>query len=161
MGTSAIRPATETDITALQQLLTLPGVGPSVFGRLVSREEVCVSVEGEMAFSRQGYGRTFVCGGTGADGEPRALAGYAAHIGGELSFAVHPACRRRGYGRALIGHAARHAFGQGTDMLTAEVVRENLSSARLLESLGFCLVGILSHRRHRPGAIVLRYRLYR
>jgi len=154
-----IRTASPDDASALEALLARPDVAPSVFGRPVSLDEVCLSVACEIAIAGTGGGHTFVCEGRSDDGAPLPVAGYAATIGGELSFAVHPACRRRGYGRHLVGHAIRHAFAHGIAVVTAEVVRDNAASARLLESLGFRRVG-LAGSRHRPGAVLLRYRLH-
>jgi ribosomal-protein-alanine N-acetyltransferase len=74
-----------------------------------------------------------------------------------LTLAVHPACRRRGVGRALLEAAAREAMARGARALYLEVSEMNSAARYLYAAAGFSEVG----RRPRyytdgSSALVLR-----
>jgi len=62
-----------------------------------------------------------------------------AHI---TTFAIHPDCRRQGYGKKLFLHALKYAIDQGCLDILLEVRASNLPAQNLYRSLGFGFFGI-------------------
>ncbi len=62
-----------------------------------------------------------------------------AHIN---NFAVHPAARRRGVGRALLAHTLAAAAGLGAPKATLEVRASNTAAIALYETGGFVRAGL-------------------
>lgn len=58
------------------------------------------------------------------------------------NFAVHPAARRRGVGRALLGHVLAEAAALGAPHATLEVRASNVAAIALYESAGFVRAGL-------------------
>jgi [ribosomal protein S18]-alanine N-acetyltransferase len=58
------------------------------------------------------------------------------------NFAVHPAWRRQGVGRALLAHVLREAAGLGAPRATLEVRASNLAAIALYEAGGFVRAGV-------------------
>jgi putative acetyltransferase len=61
----------------------------------------------------------------------------------QIGFGVHPDWRRRGIGRALVGHAVAWADANGIHKLTAEVFPHNTAALALLGEHGFVEEGYL------------------
>jgi [ribosomal protein S18]-alanine N-acetyltransferase len=91
----------------------------------------------------------------------RAVAGE----GEVLTLAVDPAARRRGYGLALVGEAARRASEWGASEFFLEVAADNIGAVTLYESYGFARVGLRPGYYLRPSgavdAIIMRCDLNR
>lgn len=96
----------------------------------------------------------------------RAPAGYilVQAIAGEgeiLSLAVHPAARRRGIARALVGRAFLEVERRGARRLLLEVAASNLPARNLYDRLGFRPIGTRRAYYQRPGgledALVMSY----
>jgi [ribosomal protein S18]-alanine N-acetyltransferase len=75
-----------------------------------------------------------------------------------LDLAVHPAWRRRGLARALLGVAFRRAGAAGARTALLEVRAGNLEALRLYESLGFTRDGLRRQYYSEPveDALLLR-----
>lgn len=58
------------------------------------------------------------------------------------NLAVHPACRRKGIGRGLLGAAIREAQCSKASRITLEVRKSNEPAKRLYQSLGFTPQGV-------------------
>jgi ribosomal-protein-alanine N-acetyltransferase len=76
----------------------------------------------------------------------RQLAGYLClwEIGHEIhvtNLAVHPNVRRRGIGRALLGHVLDGARRDGMELVFLEVRPTNHEALALYESFGFHVIG--------------------
>ena len=57
------------------------------------------------------------------------------------NLAVHPAFRRRGYGRMVLTHLIAEAEARGARCETLEVRRSNYAAQALYQSMGFCEMG--------------------
>jgi len=85
------------------------------------------------------------CFGLSAGAHGFVLVRVAADEAEILTIATHPASRRRGIARALLGRAARHAAELGATSLFLEVAEDNEPALALYATAGFTLRG------HRPG----------
>lgn len=65
------------------------------------------------------------------------LAGYDGHRGWLYSVAVHPACRGRGLGSALIEHAEAALTAKGCMKINLQVVSANRQVTAFYKSLGY------------------------
>lgn len=86
----------------------------------------------------------YACFGLHHDGS---LAGYSIHNWGAgeshlLNLCVHPAARRKGFGRILLEHAIKHAKSLGCDTMFLEVRPSNVDAERLYRKRGFVRVGV-------------------
>jgi ribosomal protein S18 acetylase RimI-like enzyme len=66
-----------------------------------------------------------------------AMAGYEGHRGWVNYLAVEPACRRRGFGRALMEEVERRLRELGCPKLNLQIRRDNLQAIAFYERLGF------------------------
>jgi ribosomal-protein-alanine N-acetyltransferase len=66
------------------------------------------------------------------------------------TLAVHPAARRRGAGKALLGRALESAGAEGATRFTLEVRQGNAAALALYHAFGFRMVGV-SPRRYADG----------
>lgn len=58
------------------------------------------------------------------------------------NIAVHPAYRRRGIARILLGRVIDHARGQDITRVLLEVRKSNFAAQKLYESMGFLTTGV-------------------
>lgn len=58
------------------------------------------------------------------------------------NFAIHPAHRRQGLGRALLARVLEDAAAMGAPHATLEVRRSNTAALRMYERAGFSIVGV-------------------
>ncbi len=59
----------------------------------------------------------------------------------EISYQLHPNCRRKGLGTELVNRAIKYAFDEGGfDELYVETQKKNIASVKLLEKVGMTLV---------------------
>ncbi|WP_228386736.1 GNAT family N-acetyltransferase [Ornithinicoccus halotolerans] len=68
-------------------------------------------------------------------------------LGGHVGYAVRPAWRRRGYGRAILALALRRCAALGLAEVLVTCDEDNLASARVIEACG----GVLEDVRPQPG----------
>lgn len=68
-----------------------------------------------------------------------------------LTFAVRPACRRRGLATRLLADAGARLAAGGVDNLLLEVAEDNTAARALYEALGFVPVGRRRGYYARPG----------
>ncbi len=73
------------------------------------------------------------------DGEPVAcgMAVVEREVVGLFDIVVHPECRRRGHGRALVECLLNRAADMGARMAYLQVLNDNASARRLYSALGF------------------------
>ena len=74
-----------------------------------------------------------------------------------ISLAVHPSCRRRGLGRALMKALEDALAAKGAAELELEVREDNVEASALYDKLGFKKVGRIS-RYYSDGSDALLYR---
>lgn len=79
------------------------------------------------------------------------VVGAVGVAGDALSFFVGPGLRGCGHGHAMVGAVA----AQWRSLLTAQVVRENFASRRIIEAAGFRWIGTVPQPGGRP--LLLRY----
>jgi acetyltransferase len=60
---------------------------------------------------------------------------------GEIAIAVADDWQGSGLGRQLMGHTVEHARAAGLESLAATTLRENAGGARLLQAVGFSVMG--------------------
>jgi L-amino acid N-acyltransferase len=80
-------------------------------------------------------------GGLGSISRTMVRAAY--RLSGELSVYVHPQCRRRGIGEALLGELMALGRASGFHTLVGFISTDNAPSIRLVEKLGFRQAGLL------------------
>ncbi|HEY3496316.1 MAG TPA: GNAT family acetyltransferase [Polyangiaceae bacterium] len=66
-----------------------------------------------------------------------AMAGYDGHRGWVNYVGVDPACRRRGFGRALMSEVERRLRELGCPKLNLQIRRDNLQAIAFYEGIGF------------------------
>ena len=66
-----------------------------------------------------------------------AMAGYDGHRGWIYSIAVHPDCRRKGLGSALLQNAMEKLLDRGCMKVNLQILQENQSVKRFYEANGF------------------------
>ena len=119
---------------------------------LASLHSICFSEQ----WSAMGLGQLIASPGTFAlladDGGVRGfvLLRVAADEAEILTLVVHPASRRQGLGRCLLGEAARLATLRGGRTLILEVAAANFAARQLYDHLGFQQVG-LRRAYYEPG----------
>ena len=89
------------------------------------------------------------------------VAWFAADEGELGDLAVHPDCRGRGIGRALLRHNVSEAIRREIRFLYLEVREGNLAARRLYEAAGFEVVGVRRKYYAEPpeDAVVMRLTL--
>ena len=65
------------------------------------------------------------------------MAGYDGHRGWLYSVAVHPDCRHKGLGAALVRHAEKALMGRGCVKINLQIADGNERVTGFYESLGF------------------------
>ena len=73
------------------------------------------------------------------DGEPAAcgMAVVEREVVGLFDIVVHPECRRRGHGRALVESLLKHAAEKGARTAYLQVLNDNIAAQTLYMALGF------------------------
>jgi ribosomal protein S18 acetylase RimI-like enzyme len=149
---TVVRPARAGDERALAALdratwttLTSPAPPPprewSFFNERVEIRDVLVAVVDDDIAGYVRLGRA----------TPVAASDHVVMIAG---FAVDPAHRRRGLGRALLDAAAAEARARGARRLTLRVLAHNEPARRLYERAGFVVEGVLRGEFFLDGAYV-------
>lgn len=74
-----------------------------------------------------------------------------------LNIAVHPSCRRQGYGKRLLGTLLQEARKMGITKAVLEVRTGNAPARALYEKLGFVQTGLRRHYYKDTGEDALLY----
>lgn len=137
-----IRPATHAELPLLRGIERAAGTWFRGIGLTEIADDEPLSVEELDGFRRAG--RAWVAvgrAGDAPDGSEHVIAYLvAAPVDGNLhveQVSVHPEAARRGIGRALIDHAARHAAEQGMPALTLTTFSDVAWNAPYYRRIGF------------------------
>ena len=96
--------------------------------------------------TNEGIGVGYVLEAPLADGQPAAVAAYGGMLitvdeGQITNVAVHPDCRRRGYGAAIVRTLLRHAKDARLESVSLEVRASNAAAIALYQQAGFYEAG--------------------
>jgi ribosomal-protein-alanine N-acetyltransferase len=147
MGTAAMifSPMRHEDLDAVMEIERSSFVEPWTPGLFLHELRVPFS---KTIVARAGAGTSAVLGYI-----CRWLVGDEVHI---LNLAVHPECRHRGLGRALVQHILREAEARQATLVTLEVRRHNVAALALYRSLGFAERGVRrNYYGHGQDAIIM------